>query len=132
MAAQEAELHIEQVSADTADAVLFRLVGDLDLGTVDRLRSAVAGACGSGQEVWLDLSGVAFCDSTGVGTLVWLHRQATAAGGRLVLCAPRRHVREVLRISGVDRAIPVLGRNALNAVRTGTARRDNHRVDPAG
>ena len=135
MAAQQTELHVEQVTSDattdaTTDATVefltFRLVGDLDLSTVDRLRSAVGGACGSGSEVRLDLSGVSFCDSTGVGTLVWLHRQATAVGGRLVLCAPRRHVREVLRISGVDRAIPVLGRNAVNQAN----RRANPR--PAG
>jgi hypothetical protein len=31
----------------------------------------------------------------------------------LVTCAPRKHVREVLRISGVDRVIPVLGASAL-------------------
>ena len=61
----------------------------------------------------LDLSRLDFCDSTGVGTFVWLHRQAAAAGGRLLLAAPRRPVREVLKISGVDRAIPVFGRNVL-------------------
>jgi anti-sigma B factor antagonist len=130
MAAQQAELHIEQVSGEAAGEFVFRLVGDLDLGTVDRLRSAVGAACGSGREVRLDLSGLSFCDSTGVGTLVWLHRQASAVGGRLVLYAPRRHVREVLRISGVDRAIPVFGRNALK--QAGGAARPRERPQSDG
>ena len=112
-----AGLEIEQAPADEGGRSLFRLAGSLDLTTVDRLRAAAGPACGAGNEVVLDLSGVTFCDSTGVGTFVWLHRQATAAGGRLLLGAPRRHVREVLRISGVDRAITVLGRNALNGTR---------------
>ena len=109
-----AALEIEQAPADESGRLLFRLAGSLDLTTVDRLRASAGPACGTGNEVILDLSGVTFCDSTGVGTFVWLHRQATASGGRLMLAAPRRHVREVLRISGVDRAITILGRNALN------------------
>ncbi|OLE29450.1 MAG: hypothetical protein AUG44_03950 [Actinobacteria bacterium 13_1_20CM_3_71_11] len=114
MATAQSELHIEQVPVeDPAAPLLFRLVGDLDLGTVDRLRTIVGPACGTGREIMLDLSRLDFCDSTGVGTFVWLHRQAAAAGGRLLLAAPRRPVREVLKISGVDRAIPVFGRNVL-------------------
>jgi anti-sigma B factor antagonist len=110
MAAREAPFQVEQIPGE---ALVFRIAGNLDLTTVDQLRAAVGPACGTGGEVRLDLSEVDFCDSTGVGTFVWLHRQATGSGGRLLLCAPRRPVREVLRISGVDRAIPVLGRAGL-------------------
>jgi len=112
MAARQAQFQVERVPGEASGPVQFRLAGNLDLTTVDRLRAAVGPACGTGVEVRLDLSAVDFCDSTGVGTFVWLHRQATAAGGRLVLCAPRKAVREVLKISGVDRAIPVIGRAA--------------------
>ncbi len=117
MAAHEAELRIERVPAPDAGSPVFRLAGALDLTTVDHLRAVVGPACAEGGEVLLDLSALSFCDSTGVGAFVWLHRQATAAGGRLLLAAPRRYVRDVLRISGVDRAIPVRGRGALNGTR---------------
>jgi anti-sigma B factor antagonist len=113
MTAEQSTLLVEPVPVADTDSLLFRLTGDLDLTTVDRLRAVVGPACGSGREIMLDLSKLTFCDSTGVGTFVWLHRQATAAGGRLLLAAPRRPVREVLKISGVDRAIPVFGRNPL-------------------
>jgi len=113
MATGQSELRIEPVPGDEAEPVLFRLVGELDLDTVDLLRTTVGPACASGREVLLDLSRLDFCDSTGIGTFVWLYRQANAAGGRLLLAAPRRPVREVLKISGVDRAIPVFGRNVL-------------------
>jgi anti-sigma B factor antagonist len=104
-------LRIEPVAADGGP--LFRLVGYLDLSTVDLLRSTVGPACGTGEEVRLDLSGLSFCDSTGVGALVWLYRRASAGTGRLVVFAPRKAVREVLRISGVDRVIPVFGADAM-------------------
>jgi anti-sigma B factor antagonist len=131
MAAERSDLQIEQVTVESTDPLLFRLVGELDLGTVDRLRAAVGPACGTGREVLLDLSRLSFCDSTGVGTFVWLHRQATAAGGRLLLAAPRRQVREVLKISGVDRAIPVLGRNALIGRSPVAPRRASGQTGPA-
>jgi anti-sigma B factor antagonist len=104
-------LRIEPV-ADSGGR-LFRLTGYLDLSTVDLLRETVGPACGSGEDVRLDLSGLTFCDSTGVGALVWLYRRASAGAGRLVVYAPRKAVRDVLRISGVDRVIPVLGADAL-------------------
>jgi anti-sigma B factor antagonist len=117
MVAGQDGFQIEQAPAQPASPLIFRLTGTLDLTSVDRLRAVVGPACGGGDEVLLDLSAVDFCDSTGLGTLVWLHRQATGAGGRLLLAAPRRPVREILKISGVDRAIPVVGRNAVNGTR---------------
>lgn len=88
--------------------VIFRLTGYLDLSTVDLLRDTVGRACdGEAGDVVLDLSGLAFCDSSGVGALVWLYRRVNTGSRRLVLRAPRRHVRDVLRISGVDRVITI-------------------------
>src|SRR5256886_11051473 len=129
--AERSDLQVEQITVENTEPLLFRLVGELDLGTVDRLRAAVGPACGTGREVLLDLSRLSFCDSTGVGTFVWLHRQATAAGGRLLLGAPRRPVRAVLKISGVDRAIPVFRRNVPSG--RGTSRADRPwRTGPGG
>jgi anti-sigma B factor antagonist len=111
MSADPEALRIEPV--EDPGGPLFRLVGYLDLSTVDLLRSTVGPACGTGADVRLDLSGLTFCDSTGVGALVWLYRRASAGAGRLLVYAPRKPVRDVLRISGVDRVIPVHGADAL-------------------
>jgi anti-sigma B factor antagonist len=100
-------LRVERAADDAGER--FRLTGFLDLSTVDLLKDTVGAACGTGREVVLDLSGLTFCDSTGVGALVWLYRRATAASGQLVAYAPRKTVRDVLRISGVDRIIAVRG-----------------------
>jgi anti-anti-sigma factor len=50
----------------------------------------------------LNLEGVAFMASVGVGKLVSLMRKAASAGGRLVLCKPSRPVEQVLRVSRVS------------------------------
>ena len=47
--------------------------------------------------VLLDLTGVAFVDSAGLGTLLRLRALAQAAAGDLKLCAVNSHFREVLR-----------------------------------
>jgi anti-sigma B factor antagonist len=113
MTTGQSELRIEPVPGDESAPLLFRLVGELDVDTVDLLRTAVGPACSTGREILLDLTRLGFCDSTGVGTFVWLYRQASASGGRLVLVSPRRPVRDVLKISGIDRVIQVAGRHVL-------------------
>ncbi len=116
MSAETEGLRVEPVAVATDGVAGFRLTGYLDLSTVDLLRSQVGPACGQSDEVMLDLAGLDFCDSTGVGALVWLYRKASGHGGKLVVVGPRKQVREVLRISGVDRVIPVLGPNAIPTV----------------
>jgi anti-sigma B factor antagonist len=113
MAGEQAVLQVERVATAEIGTAVFRVAGDLDLSTVDRLRAAVGPTCGTEQEVRIDLTDLKFCDSTGVGAFVWLYRQLSASGGRLVLYAPRGHVRDVLRISGVDRVIPILSGTAV-------------------
>jgi anti-sigma B factor antagonist len=114
MADEPEGLRIERAVTD--DQARFQLTGFLDLSTVDLLKAAVGPACGVGGDVVLDLSGLTFCDSTGVGALVWLYRRAAAGDSRLIAYAPRKTVREVLRISGVDRIIPVRGAAAAPSV----------------
>jgi anti-anti-sigma factor len=114
MSGEPEGLRIEQ-AAD--EAALFRLTGYLDLSTVDLLKSVVGPACGGGKDVTLDLAGLTFCDSTGVGALVWLYRRAASAQARLIAYAPRKTVRDVLRISGVDRIITVRAAGAPPAPR---------------
>src|SRR5258706_9312740 len=95
MSAEPEPLRVESV-ADPGGP-LFRLVGYLDLSTVDLLRSTVGPACGTGEEVRLDLSGLSFCDSTRVGALVWLYRRARLGPRRLVGLAPPPAARQGAR-----------------------------------
>ena len=49
----------------------------------------------------LDLSGVTFLDSTGIGVLVRARNRLLAAGGELILRSPSGIVRDVLEIVGL-------------------------------
>lgn len=55
----------------------------------------------------VDLSQVALCDSAALNMLVQVHQRATAAGGSLHLTNPQPMVRKTLRVTNLDRLIPV-------------------------
>ena len=72
--------------------------------------------------VLLDLTGLSFCDARGLSAFVRIANQADAAGCGFGLIAPRPPVAKILRISGLDRPMPVFATagDAL-ALRTATA-----------
>ena len=58
--------------------------------------------------VIVDMSGVVFCDSTGMNVLLSSLRRARERGGQLELAAPRAAVRKILRVTGLDSVFTVL------------------------
>jgi anti-sigma B factor antagonist len=57
--------------------------------------------------VILDLSGVPFCDASGLGMLVGSHRHATMLGVTLRLTALRPRVARLVYINGMDRVLSI-------------------------
>jgi anti-sigma B factor antagonist len=100
-------LRVDHVAAHIAGAVVLAVSGELDLSTVDIFRAAVRQQVGASRNVVLELSGLGFCDSSGVGALIGLYRAAAAAGACLVVVAPRRQVADVFALSGVDQILGV-------------------------
>ena len=84
--------------------------GEIDLYTVPRLQRELTSVLATGDPVRLvvDLSGVDFCDSTGVNVLLAAHRQAREKGGNLELAAPRPAVRKILQVTGRETVFRVI------------------------
>jgi anti-anti-sigma factor len=79
------------------------LVGEFDLAVADGLRAALDGLRASDStSPTLDLAGVTFMDSSCLGALLDLQRQAHASGGNVVLISPSGPSRRLLEITGVD------------------------------
>lgn len=88
--------------------------GELDLVSSPVVRRLVHDAVADGRhDVVLDLSGVRFCDSSGVGVLIAARRLLYSCRGRLRLILPARgavegsHVNRVLAALGVRRLFEV-------------------------
>jgi anti-sigma B factor antagonist len=96
------------------DWVVLRVSGEMDLVTSPVLRQRVHDAVADGRHsLVLDLSGVLFCDSSGVGVLIATRRLLRSCQGRLRLILPAQgavdgsHVNRVLGALGVRRLFDV-------------------------
>ena len=87
---------------------VVRATGDLDLTTAPRLREQVVQLVTGGQpSVVLDLDGVDFVDSTGLGVIVGLLKRTRSQGGDLRLVSTRRSLHKILELTSLDRALPL-------------------------
>jgi len=82
-------------------------VGEIDLATSPTLQEALVEAVESRRHLVVDLSAVSFLDSTGLGVLIRTQKRIAATHKSMSLVGPTGMVAKVLRITGIDEAIPV-------------------------
>ncbi|WP_433136330.1 STAS domain-containing protein [Actinomadura nitritigenes] len=91
--------------------LVVQVSGELDLATAPGLIAQVGRlvalsfppAC-----IALDMAQVSFCDSSGINALVRLGKRISAAGGQLLVLAPRPRLAELLTRTGVDQYVRVV------------------------
>ncbi len=105
-------LSVQEVPDASPGTVVFAVGGELDLATISSLKEAVGVRLQSGARVVLDLSELMFCDSTGLGAFVGLHRQAMTNGAAFSLAAPRRRIDDLLQLSGINQVITIYATRA--------------------
>ncbi|WP_187414595.1 STAS domain-containing protein [Nonomuraea sp. PA05] len=90
---------------ESDDAAVLRPAGDLDLASKEEFRNGLAEAlsCLRPPSVIVDLQDVAFCDSSGLNTLIWAANSAEAAGGTLRLSGAQPRITRLLRMTGLDK-----------------------------
>lgn len=88
---------------------LVTLGGELDLWVVDQLDSAVQQAVADGVLlVVLDLSGLTFCDSSGLGGLLRASRLVREADGTLLVAGARDAVQRLLQLTSMERVLTIV------------------------
>src|SRR4051812_40100328 len=92
-----------QVRQGTAERVIA-LAGELDLYDAEKLRKVLSPLVQEpGATTVVDMSELAFVDSTGIGVLVAMLKQARASDGDLLLRRPSERITAVLNLTGLDR-----------------------------
>jgi anti-anti-sigma factor len=86
--------------------VTLRLAGELDMATVATLRACVETVDDGFGTIVLELSGLRFLDSSGIGFLASLHRELEPQLRHLELRGATDHVQHVLELSGISHVIP--------------------------
>jgi len=81
--------------------------GRLDVAGAPALRDAIGDAVRNGPpKVVIDMEGVSFVDSTGLGSVIAALKQIRSSQGELRLAAPNQQVRVVLELTTLDRVFP--------------------------
>jgi len=96
------------VSKQDGDTIVA-LAGELDLYTSARLRECLVDLIAGPQaSLVVDLAGLDFVDSTGLGTLVGVLKRIRNEGGEMVLRAPSAATRRTIDIAGLARVLPIV------------------------
>jgi anti-sigma B factor antagonist len=95
---------------DAAPAHLVTLAGDLDGHTCGDLERRLDGLVKAGKiRLVVDLSGVTYIASAGIGALINCQHQAKRGGGGLQLVNPTPNVREIFSILGLETLFVIHG-----------------------
>lgn len=110
---------VEPLALDLACATdgdgnqIISVTGELDIATAEQAYAYISDVIDawpglSPAPVSVDLSGLTFCDASGLGALARVARHARQAGRQLRLTAARPSLLKIMRITGLDRAYPEL------------------------
>lgn len=96
------DLHLEI----RGGAMLARLSGEIDLAVADNLRSSMEEKLDENPEVKhivVNLSGVSYIDSSGLGVLLGRYRRLHREGGGMSVVGASPTVRKIIEMSGLLR-----------------------------
>jgi stage II sporulation protein AA (anti-sigma F factor antagonist) len=83
--------------------VIVHLAGELDHHSASRVRGALDLLLRdvSVREMQLDLAGVTFMDSAGLGVVLGRYKTISARGGRMIVTGMRSSIDRIFRMSGL-------------------------------
>src|SRR5438309_6008804 len=95
------------IQLDQGDGyTICRPVGELDAFTVSQFRQALA-ELASTPRLLIDMAGVPFVDSAGLGALIGGIRRSREMGGDVAVSCSRPTLTRLLRTTGFDRIVTV-------------------------
>jgi anti-sigma B factor antagonist len=107
-AAPSDEEHIMSLLVDSAPGgiTIVRPSGRLDLLTAAQFKQDLSKIVGDGQSrLVIDLDGVAFIDSSGLGALIGGLKAARQAGGDLRIARANQQARVILQLTTLERVL---------------------------
>ncbi len=96
-----------EIQVEPADQyTVCRPIGELDAFTVSQFRQSLT-ELASSPRLLIDMSGVPFIDSAGLGALIGGIRRAREMGGDVAVACNRPSLTRLLRTTGFDRIVTV-------------------------
>lgn len=92
----------------TKSALVVKLEGELDQHSAVNLRSVLdKKICEGCDNLIFDLEKLEFMDSSGIGVIIGRYKNLSALGGRTAIAAMKPHVERIIKLSAIDRIIPL-------------------------
>ncbi|MCL6612113.1 MAG: anti-sigma factor antagonist [Peptococcaceae bacterium] len=85
-------------------AMLVRLAGEIDLAVADTLRTSLEEELDRNpgvRNIVINLGGVRYIDSSGLGVLLGRYRRISGDGGRMFIVGASPQVRRIVEMSGL-------------------------------
>jgi len=102
---QTVRLDLETLPGSDANRLVTRLTGKLSIETVHNFIQTLRPE--PAAQLILDMSGVSFLDSAGVGALVQLFVHRRNAGKRFALAALTQQGNAVIQVAGLAKLLPI-------------------------
>ncbi len=87
---------------------VIQMTGELDIATAEKAYAYISEVIDGLAPVTVDLSGLTFCDASGLGVLTRIARHARQAGRQLRLTSARPSLLKLMRLTGLDGVFPEL------------------------
>jgi anti-sigma B factor antagonist len=95
-------------TSDVDGVTVVAVEGEIDVYTAPRLRDRITELVGDGAyQLVVDLEGVDFLDSTGLGVLVGGLKKVRAHGGSLQLVCTQERLLKIFRITGLAKVFVI-------------------------
>ena len=87
---------------------VLTVTGEIDMATAPRFRQRLLALIGGGaQNLVIDLSGVDYIDSTGLGVLMGGAKRVRSAGGDIRLVTAGSRLTDLIELTRLDRVLDV-------------------------
>ena len=100
-------LVVEVARVDGHSSRVLRLIGELDIAAKPSFEAAWSSVSAPEASVILDLSGLTFCDSSGLSLLIHAHHEARSAGGQLIMSGLNPLMERLLAVTALDSVFTV-------------------------
>lgn len=103
-------MDVEQQPSRVADVTVFRLKGPFTLSTMFAFQESLREPALKGTII--DLSGVPYMDSAGLGVLLGQFAHTQRNGGKFALVGISQRVRTIFEITHTDEVLPIFATQA--------------------
>ena len=101
-------MELQLATRHEGDVAVVSALGEVDVSSAPGLDAELDAQIAAGNaRLVVDLSEVAFLDSTGLGVLVKALKHAREADGWLHLVVTSDRIRKIFEITGLDASIPI-------------------------